>query len=464
MKKLGALLLILLLCGSLAACVAVQNAQNAFLQSEAGAMIGRTFEEVEAAFGPLSMVYLEEDRPAAYVFDRSIVSFHFDAAVAQKGWWIKLSEKAGFVPAAIALRDIEPTDRCVGVSGRIKDFGIADSDVNELSASLPALGAASVETKTNSVYTLTTPDQVYEVTVYCAKGTAAVTPSQQIQVMLANAASAADPAVTEFSFGGVMIPVGETKVEVRGTNRAHRTFTAQEFTDLVTYCPKLKTLVLDYGDLSGEEQIGLLTDLTYLEIMTCGLRDISFVEDLKKVTHLSLCHNDISDITPIEDLPLTYLNLADNPIGNVDLRSVGYITSLETLYIYSLNISDLSGIRPLKRLYTLNVNNDSRLDEDDLAIIGYFPGLRKLQINGTGVTSLDFLFEECPGIKELDARKLNKLLNRNESILKLAQLAQLKKLSLSKDVQEGLDEETMAAFGMTAEDWFKSQNIAVSFQ
>ena len=38
MKKIVALLLTLLLCGSLFACVAVQNAQDAFFQSEAGSM------------------------------------------------------------------------------------------------------------------------------------------------------------------------------------------------------------------------------------------------------------------------------------------------------------------------------------------------------------------------------------------------------------------------------------------
>ena len=464
MKKIVALLLTLLLCGSLFACVAVQNAQDAFFQSEAGSMIGKTYEEVEAAFGPLSVVYLEKDRPAAYIFNNSTVSFHFHAPLVQKRWAALLTDKVGFIPSSIALRDIQPTDKCIGVSGRIRDFGIADSDVNELSASLQTLRPEPEETKTNTIYTLTTPDQNYEVRVFCAKGETAVTPNHQIQVMLTKLTPAADPSVTEFTFGGVTIPVGETKVEVRGTSKVHKTFTTQEFTDLVTYCPNLQSLVLDYGELSGVEQVGLLTDLTYLEIMTCGLNDISFVEDLTKLTHLSICHNNVSDITPIEDLPLTYLNLADNPIGNGDLRSVGYINTMETLYIYSLNISDLSAISPLKRLTILNVNNDSRLNADDLSVVNCFPKLRKLQINGTGVTDLDFLFDDCPGLKELDARKLNKLDDRNETLLALAQHPNLTKLSLSKDIQESLDEDALALYSMSATDWFASQDVKVSFQ
>ena len=206
MKKIVALLLTLLLCGSLFACVAVQNAQDAFFQSEAGSMIGKTYEEVEAAFGPLSVVYLEKDRPAAYIFNNSTVSFHFHAPLVQKRWAALLTDKVGFIPSSIALRDIQPTDKCIGVSGRIRDFGIADSDVNELSASLQTLRPEPEETKTNTIYTLTTPDQNYEVRVFCAKGETAVTPNHQIQVMLTKLTPAADPSVTEFTFGGVTIP------------------------------------------------------------------------------------------------------------------------------------------------------------------------------------------------------------------------------------------------------------------
>ena len=110
------------------------------------------------------------------------------------------------------------------------------------------------------------------------------------------------------------------------------------------------------------------------------------------------------------------------------------------------------------------MNNDSRLNEDDLSVVNCFPKLRKLQINGTGVTDLDFLFDDCPGLKELDARKLNKLDDRNETLLALAQHPNLTKLSLSKDIQESLDEDALALYSMSATDWFASQDVKVSFQ
>ena len=110
------------------------------------------------------------------------------------------------------------------------------------------------------------------------------------------------------------------------------------------------------------------------------------------------------------------------------------------------------------------MNNDSRITEEDIAKLYNLNNLRKLQINGTGVTSLDFLIEDFPYLKELEARKLNKLEDRNQSIFKLAQHPRLKKLTLSKDIKDSLDADAWAAYGMDSTDWFKTQGISVSFK
>ena len=469
MKRIAVILLALLLCGSLVSCAEAQNAQDAFVASPEGAMIGKTFREVEAAFGPFSIVFFEEEKPAAYVFNNSNVAFHFDAPEAQANWAAQLTGGTGYIPGAIALRDIQPTDLCIGVSGRIRDFGIADSDVTTMDKYMQSLQPASVETKANTVYTLTTGDGAYEVFVYCAHGETTVTSDHQIRVMTTGLAPAGEPApeaqVTEFTFGGTAIPVGATEVEVRGESGARKKITAKEFKDLVRYCPELKSLVFDYCDLEGENQIGRLTELKKLEIMSCNLQDISFVEGLTKLTRLNVCHNRLFDLSAIEDLPLTFLNIADNPdLGNSDLRTVGRVTTLDTLYIYSLDISSLSPLKNLKRLYTLNVNNDSRITEEDLSDLYRITGLRKLQINGTGVTSLDFLFEDFPGLKELEARKMKKLVDPIVSFLGLAQHSNLTKLTISKDLKESMDEDANTAFGMDSTEWFKTQGITLIYK
>ena len=199
--------------------------------------------------------------------------------------------------------------------------------------------------------------------------------------------------------------------------------------------------------------------------MSCNLQDISFVEGLTKLTRLNVCHNRLFDLSAIEDLPLTFLNIADNPdLGNSDLRTVGRVTTLDTLYIYSLDISSLSPLKNLKRLYTLNVNNDSRITEEDLSDLYRITGLRKLQINGTGVTSLDFLFEDFPGLKELEARKMKKLVDPIVSFLGLAQHSNLTKLTISKDLKESMDEDANTAFGMDSTEWFKTQGITLIYK
>ena len=504
MKKVGILLLLLLLCGSLLACTEVQNAQDAFARSAEGVMIGRTYQEVEAAFGPLSRVRLSEEQPAAYFFEKTDVAFHFDTLAAQAAWAAQLPEGTGDVPAATVLPDIRPTDLCIGVSGRIRDFGIAESDVAAMSKYVRLLKAKSFETKENTVYELTSPNKAYDVFLYCAHGETsfgldhsvrimttgietqpAPTPEPAAEPMAEPTAEptpeptaeptaeptpeptpepTAEPAVKAFSFGGVTIPVGEVKVEVRGSSRIHRKITAQEFSDLVRYCPGLNSLILDYCDVSGAEQLGQLTELTELRLMTCGLSDISFVRDLKNLTLLSLCHNDISDVSAIEKLPLTYLNLADNhKLGNNSLLSVAKVTSLTKLYLYDLHISNLSPLRSLKKLSTLNLNN-TRVTEKELAKLTHQSNLRILQISATAVTDLDFVMDTFPKLRELEARKLVKLQNPNPSFCQLAQHPHLDRLTLGKDSQSDLNAYVQANYGMSATAWFKSQGITLKFR
>ena len=466
-KRIGSLLLALLLCGGLFACVEAQNVQDAFARSPEGAMIGRTFREVEAAFGPFAMAFLEEDQPVACVFSKTNVLFYFDESQAMASWRTILTNGVGYIPGAIALRDIQGTDVCIGVSGRIRDFGIADSDVEKMAGYMQFFHLPSTETKTNTVYTVTTTDQAYDVYIYCGLGETAVTADHRIQVMAAgaSAAPAPEPNVTEFTFGEAVIPVGATEVEVRGTSSVHKTITAKEFADLVKYCPHLTSLVVDCCDVAGEEQIGKLTELTKLELMSCGIPDIAFVRNLTELTWLSLCHNRISDITPIEDLPLTYLNLGDNPdLRNSDLSSVGMLTSLDSLYLYTLDISSLSSLKHLKRVTNLNLNSCSRITEENFEKVANMIHLKTLRINGTSVTNLDFLFEYFTELKELEARKLKKLENYEQSIFKLAEHPSLKKLTLSKDKQPDLDAAAAVAYEMSASDYFKSHGITVTYK
>ncbi len=471
MKRIGVLLLVLLLCGSLFACAELQNAQDAFFKSPESAMIGCTFQEVEAAFGPFSMVHISEDRPASYLFGKTNVAFHFDAPDAQAAWAAQLPQGIGFIPGAVALRSIQPADRCIGVSGRIRDFGIAESDVAEISRYMSVLKPASYETDDNTIYTLTSQDGAYDVFLYCTKGEVSFTANHQIRVMAAGAEPqpVVEPVVsvqvTEFSLGGIAIPVGAVEAEVRGASNAHRTVTEQELADLVKYCPDLKKLVLDYCDIEGADQIGQLTELTDLQLSTCGMKDVSFVENLRNLTWLSICHNELTDVSAIEDLQLTYLNLGDNPkLGNRGVRSAAKVTTLKTLHLYEMNISSLSSLSSLRALSILDLSYNAKITEDELAKLTKQTYLRELDINSTGVTDVSILFTAFPRLRTLEARKLKKLADPMPSYFSLSQLTRLKTLELSKGDKEALDAYATEQYGMTAAQWFETQGIELKYK
>ena len=65
------------------------------------------------------------------------------------------------------------------------------------------------------------------------------------------------------------------------------------------------------------DQLGSLTNLTWLDLAECGAEDISALAGLTSLAWLDLSGNDISDISVLKNLDaLAYLNLSGNPIGD----------------------------------------------------------------------------------------------------------------------------------------------------
>ena len=137
MKKGLALAAVLLCVSMLFACVEAQNAQLAFSGSPGGQMIGRTFQEVEAAYGPFSMVYYGADRTPAFIFAGSNVSFQFAEEANQSQWRALLTDGTGYVPGAVALLSIQPGWVCTGVSGRIRASSSSPAKTRSRSSSRP---------------------------------------------------------------------------------------------------------------------------------------------------------------------------------------------------------------------------------------------------------------------------------------------------------------------------------------
>ena len=191
MKKLAVILLAVLLCVSAVGCAESQRVQSTFQASAEGSMIGKTFQEVEAAFGPFSMVYLEADWMPMYLFSKTNVGFYFGGVGTPSSWAAMLQSGTTLIPAAVALQTVRSTDVCTGVVGRISDFGISEGDINSLSQYLNVFQLKSYDTNDNTVYTVTTGDQTLDVYVLTRKGSKGFTGDDQVRVVKAGTAVAA---------------------------------------------------------------------------------------------------------------------------------------------------------------------------------------------------------------------------------------------------------------------------------
>lgn len=127
-KKVLSLLIVF--CILFLGCVNSNNVLGLLQKSPEVRMIGKTFGQVEKEFGPFSMVYMKNDT-ASYVFQKTTMVFFFDGIDASKIWQAEISNGLTTIPAPIAVMNISSEDVCTGVSGRVKDFGISDSDFTE---------------------------------------------------------------------------------------------------------------------------------------------------------------------------------------------------------------------------------------------------------------------------------------------------------------------------------------------
>lgn len=188
MKRTVLLLLAALFCIGVFGCAEAQQAQNSFDRSPEGGMIGKTFQDIENAFGPFSMVYLEEDWIPMYLFSGTNVGFYFGGVKTPDNWSKMLQNGTSLIPATVALQAVRSGDVCTGVAGRISDFGISSGEVSDLAKYLNTFQLKHYDTASNTVYTVTNADQTRDVYVFTQKGSKTILADDQMRVMEAGSA------------------------------------------------------------------------------------------------------------------------------------------------------------------------------------------------------------------------------------------------------------------------------------
>lgn len=110
------------------------------------------------------------------------------------------------------------------------------------------------------------------------------------------------------------------------------------------------------------------------------ISDLSLLSKMPNLKELYLCGQQIEDLTPLKEIPLTRLYLCDNQI--TDLSPLADITTLQTLYIGNNPAKDLSPLASLSNLEELLLDSGEWDDPvDSFAPLGEIGQLERLSLN-----------------------------------------------------------------------------------
>ncbi|WP_234122669.1 leucine-rich repeat domain-containing protein [Clostridium hydrogenum] len=115
-----------------------------------------------------------------------------------------------------------------------------------------------------------------------------------------------------------------------------------------------------------------LDKITDLGLRSCGISDISGIENLVNLQTLYLNNNSITDITPIKNLTnLQNLCLTGNQI--TDISPIKNLTNLKELSIYDNPISNLEPLKNLNNLKLLYLGKNKTTAADIASLKGWLP-------------------------------------------------------------------------------------------
>ncbi|MDQ0092074.1 Leucine-rich repeat (LRR) protein [Paenibacillus anaericanus] len=135
-------------------------------------------------------------------------------------------------------------------------------------------------------------------------------------------------------------------------------------------------------NLSNLEGIQYFTDLKSLYIWRTGVKDITRLEQLKKIEFLQLDNNQIEDISVLGKLTnIKYLYLADNQIKHVDALS--QLSQLRDLILSNNQIEDITPLTSLTGLRTAELNKNRITD---IGALSNLKNLYTLYLSGNLIT------------------------------------------------------------------------------
>ncbi|XID94608.1 leucine-rich repeat protein [Paenibacillaceae bacterium WGS1546] len=147
-------------------------------------------------------------------------------------------------------------------------------------------------------------------------------------------------------------------------------------------------LSLVFNDnLSNLEGIQYFTDLKSLTIWGTGVKDISHLEQLKKIETLKLDDNQIEDISVLGKLTnIKRLDLADNQIQHID--GLSQLQQLESLTLSGNQIQQITALSQLSQLRYLILSNNQI---EDITPLASLTGLWSVELKQNRITDIQAL-------------------------------------------------------------------------
>ena len=210
------------------------------------------------------------------------------------------------------------------------------------------------------------------------------------------------------------------------------------------YAKKLGVIWLRDNQISDVSPLQNLTSLQLLDLVRNQISDVSPLQNLTSLQHLDLIRNQISDVSPLQNLTsLQSLYLNDNQIS--DVSSLQNLTSLQYLELSRNQISDVSSLQNLTSLQSLYLNNNQISDVSSLQNLKALQhlSLAANQISNISplqnLTSLQYLHSDDNQISDIsplqNLTSLQTLYLNNNQISDISPLYNLYNLPVDRDIE-----------------------------
>ena len=159
-----------------------------------------------------------------------------------------------------------------------------------------------------------------------------------------------------------------------------------------TYSTDERRLELDGQGLTDADiqDLKYMVNLTRLTLSNNNITDLTPLQDLTLLQDLRLSGNDITDVSPLAGITsLQYIDLRDN-VNLTDLSPLSGLTNMTEFNFYGTSVQDISFMKDWTKMEYLEV---SCVGETDLSVLSGLTNVKNINFNGTGnvITDLSFM-------------------------------------------------------------------------